>query len=140
MKHEGAIDTKLIGFTAVAAILGATFAIAMSANAATTDTTNAPGRGPGGCTSEQHDAVEAALEAGDYTTWKDLVGDRGHMSDVITADNFATFVAMHQAMEDGDTTKAQTLRDDLGLGTQAQDGTGFRGRMHGGMGGGRGGR
>ena len=79
-----------------------------------------------------HDAVEAAVEAGDYSAWKDAMADRPQpprMEDVVTEDNWDTFVAMHQAMEDGDYETAQSLREELGLGN---------GRMGGGFGGPRG--
>lgn len=120
------IDAKLIGFTTVAALMGIGFAMAMTASA---DTGMGYGAQRGDCDAEQHEAVEAALEAGDYEAWKELHGDRGRIASVVTEENFATFVEMHEAMEDGDMEKAQELRTELGLGVRPQDGSGNRGGM-----------
>jgi hypothetical protein len=62
-----------------------------------------------------------------YEAWKELMGDRGRITQVVTKDNFDTFVKMHEAMEDGDYEKAAEYRKELGLGQRLQDGTGYRG-------------
>ena len=123
MENEKSINAKLIGFTAVAAILGMGFAAAMSASA---DTNPGYGAERGQCDSEQHEAVEEALDAGDYDAWVELMDGRGRVTSVVTEDNFDTFVEMHEAMEDGYIEVAQELREDLGLGLKPRDGSGYR--------------
>lgn len=68
---------------------------------------------------DRHDAMTAAFASGDYDAWKALMdenGMRGHVLDVVTVENFDTFVAMHDAMIAGDDVKADSLRAELGLG------------------------
>lgn len=60
-------------------------------------------------------AIETALEAGDYQAWVEAMGEDRPMTQNITADNFAKFAEMHQAMKSGDTEKAQTIADELDL-------------------------
>lgn len=132
MKTEKTIDGKVLGFSAVAALLGMGFAAAMSASA---DTGVGYGYGAqnGMCDPEQHEAIEEAIESGDYDAWVELMDGRGRITTVVTEDNFETFAAMHEAMEDGDIEEAQALREELGLGVRPQDGSGFRGGMGRGM-------
>lgn len=134
------IDAKVLGFSTVAAILGATFAIAMSTSAAAPDNmANGVFGGRGGCETQQREEVDTAIESGDYETWKNLMDARGgwrsKVTEVVTEDNFDTFAAMHAAMESGDTVKANELRSELGLperGMRGQiDGTGNRMRGNG---------
>ncbi len=123
------INTKVIAFSTVAALLGAGFAMAMSASAAGPQ----GGLARGTCDPERHEAVEKAMEDGDYEAWKELHGGRGRIASVVNEDNFDTFVAMHEAMESGDTEKAAELREELGLNASGHRGGG-RGGMHRGMG------
>jgi hypothetical protein len=58
--------------------------------------------------------VMEAIESGDYSAWKELMGDRGP-AQTITEENFGKFVEMHNLMVSGDKESAQALRDDLGL-------------------------
>ena len=133
-----AINTKLITFSTVAALLGAGFAMAVSASAA--EPLTGFGAQRGSCDPERHEALENAMEEGDYAAWKELHGDRGRITSVVTQDNFDTFVEMHEAMESGDTKKASELREELGLTFSPNNNQGARGgMMHGGMGAGRGG-
>jgi hypothetical protein len=131
------IDAKVLGFSTVAAILGATFAIAMSTSAATPEALGVAGGWRGGCESEQHEEVETAIENGDYHAWKALMNERGgwrgHVTDVVTAENFATFAALHAAMEVGDSAKVAELRTELGLGIQPEDTLRSNGRRGGGF-------
>ena len=64
---------------------------------------------------KEHEAIQAALESGDYQTWKDLVDSRPRITDIITADNFDQFVQMHNYMQEGDFEAAEDIRDELGL-------------------------
>lgn len=60
--------------------------------------------------------VEVALESGDYAAFQAATADApGSMHDFVTAENFATFAAMHAARQAGDFTKAQELATELGL-------------------------
>jgi len=113
----------------VAFSIGIAGAFALSASADTTGAVQDMRQHK--CDSEQHEAVEAALEDGDYEAWAVLMDGRGRVADVVTEDSFDTFVAMHEAMEDGDVEEAQELREELGLRGRPQDGSGHRG---GGMG------
>jgi hypothetical protein len=117
-------NAKTLGFGAVAALLGAGFAIAASASA---DTGMGWGAERGNCNAEQHEAVENAIENGNYKAWAELMDGRGRITQVVTEENFDTFVKMHEAMEDGDYEKAAEYRKELGLGQRLQDGTGYRG-------------
>jgi hypothetical protein len=60
--------------------------------------------------------MEAAMDQG-YEAWKALMDEspRGHMADIITEDNFDTYVAMYKARQNGDLEKAQELAGELGL-------------------------
>jgi hypothetical protein len=124
------LDAKTLGFGAVAAILGMGFAMAVSVSA---DTGGGMGWGSqrGACDPERHETLEAAMEDGDYATWLETMDGRGRITQVVTEENFDTFVDMHEAMEEGDYDRAQELRKELGLGVRPQDGTGFRGEGQG---------
>lgn len=79
---------------------------------------------------ERHEAMEDAFDNLDYDAWVALMSESGRsprVLDVVTEDNFATFVEAHDAMEDGDFERASELRAELGLnnGTGPKDETGF---------------
>jgi hypothetical protein len=137
MNKEKIFDAKLIGFSAVALILGAGLAVAGSAAASSATGSYGP---HGDCDEERHEAMEQAFEDGDYNTWAELMDGRGRVTDVVTVDNFDTFVELHEAQEDGDQETARALREELGLGMRAQDGSGPHGngermgKMHRGQG------
>jgi hypothetical protein len=61
--------------------------------------------------------VQVAIEAGDYNAWKSAMEQvqRPQMTDVITEENFDTFVAIHNAMQNGDYETANQLREQLGI-------------------------
>lgn len=71
------------------------------------------------------EALHDAIEAGDYDAWKNAVGDRP-IADVVTEDNWSTFVAMHEAEMSGDHETARQLADELGIEEMGPRG---RGRM-----------
>lgn len=78
---------------------------------------------------ETREKVQQALEAGDYNAWKEAIGDspRGAKStEVITEDNFETFVEMHNAMQSGDFETAKQLAEELGLKGFGKFGIGHR--------------
>lgn len=62
--------------------------------------------------------IEAAIAARDYQAWKtehDAWGGKGRAGDKVTAENFATYAQMHEAMRSGNTAEAARLRSELGL-------------------------
>ena len=177
MTQEKAIDTKLIGFGAVALLLGASFITASVAYA----------HGPFGGEDEEtreamhealltgdydafvarmeesdhpraanitedrfdkmseriaereahREAVHEAIEGDDYDTWSRLSEDR-RIAEYIDTENWDTFRELHEAHKDGDTERAEELRDELGLPERGEgkgQGKGFRGgNMHRGAG------
>jgi len=94
-------------------------------------------KGPN-CNEERHEAMEDAFESLDYDAWYALMIENGRhprVVDVVTEDNFETFVQAHEAGEDGDHETAAELRAELGLnnGNGPRDGTGHGKRMGQGM-------
>jgi len=82
-------------------------------------------------TEERHEAIENAFETLDYNTWYELMTENGRQSrvtELVTEDNFATFVQAHEAAESGDYASADALRAELGLnnGIGLRDGTSFK--------------
>lgn len=76
-----------------------------------------------------HEQMEAAIEAGDYDAWVQIRQDNnlpmtGRMFQTINKDNFDKYVAMHDAMESGDTATADAIRTELGLGLGTKQGRG----------------
>lgn len=67
---------------------------------------------------EMHELIDDALESGDYSTWKNLVEDLQrvppHFED-ITADNFDSYVELHEAMQTGDYETVKEIREELGF-------------------------
>ena len=83
---------------------------------------------------ERHTAIEQAFDTLDYNAWYELMTENGRRSrvvDVVTKDNFETFVQAHEAGEKGDYETASSLRAELGLnnGNGPRDGTGHGTRM-----------
>ena len=59
-----------------------------------------------------------ALDSGDYYTFVETIESFEVVPEafeIVTEENFDTFVAMHQAMKDGDRETAKALADELGL-------------------------
>ena len=82
------------------------------------------------CNEERHELMENAFETLDYDAWLGLMTENGRhprVVDVVTEDNFETFVQAHEAGIDGDYETAAELRAELGLnnGNGPKDGTGF---------------
>ncbi len=81
---------------------------------------------------ERHAEMEAAFETNDYEAWKSLMADKGRVTQVVNADNFAQFAEAHQLAEQGDLEGSKNIRAELGLGLkngsgkdQGQRGSGF---------------
>jgi hypothetical protein len=66
------------------------------------------------------DAIKAAVEDGDYSTWYELHQNMDHpgngqMLETITEENFSLLGDMMDARESGDFETAKEIRDELGL-------------------------
>lgn len=81
----------------------------------------------------QHEAMQEVIANGNYDAWKELVDSRPRITDVVTEENFAQFVQMHQLMQDGDREGAQAIAEELDLPDRGQ-GFGKGSRMGHGMG------
>jgi hypothetical protein len=82
---------------------------------------------------ERHKAMEQAFEDLDYDAWVTLMIENKRHSkvmEIVTEDNFATFVEAHEAGKSGDVERAQELRAELGMNNRMgpKDGTGFGNR------------
>jgi hypothetical protein len=81
-------------------------------------------------TEERHIAMENAFDSLDYEAWKEIMTEKGRyprVVEVVTEENFETFVKAHRAGESGDYETAAVLREELGLnnGNGPKDGTGY---------------
>lgn len=66
---------------------------------------------------ERHESMVAAFEKNDYNAWKNLMGGRGRVTQVVNKDNFAKFAEAHRLSLSGKTDEANAIRQQLGLGT-----------------------
>jgi len=114
-----------LGLGALTLILGATVLSAGTALAYRGDPTVT---GPN-YSVERHSAMQKAFEDKDYTAWKNLMQNRGRVTQVITEANFAKFAEAHNLALQGNKEEAQKIRSELGLGLQNGSG-----RNGGGMG------
>ncbi|MBU1120320.1 MAG: hypothetical protein ABIE23_03180 [archaeon] len=60
-------------------------------------------------------SVEQALEDGDYDAWVEAIESRPKITDLITEENFDSFVELHNARKSGDHETANALAEELGL-------------------------
>jgi len=107
----------------IALVVGITMAFAESASAYQGNPTI---KGPN-YSAERHAAMDKAFETNDYTAWKNLMQNRGKVTQVINKDNFAKFAQAHTLAEKGDIARAQKVRQELGLGLKNGGGKGMRG-------------
>ncbi len=63
----------------------------------------------------QSPEVIAAIESGDFETWKSLQPENSPMLEVINAENFSRFGEMHTAMKSKDFETATSIAEELGL-------------------------
>lgn len=116
-------STKMIlGLGTLALVLGVSGSIVNSVNAYKGDPTV---KGPN-YTVERHTAMEKAFETNDYTAWKNLMGSRGRVVEVINKDNFTKFAEAHALAKKGDLPGAKKIRQELGLGLKNGSGQGMR--------------
>lgn len=69
-------------------------------------------------TKERHEAMEKAFASKDYNAWKNLMQNRGRVTQVINQDNFTQFAKAHELAEQGKLQEANQIRQELGLGLQ----------------------
>lgn len=75
-------------------------------------------RGEGGEGSEEnHAAILAAYQSGDYAAWKAIIDERGggKIAELVTADNFAQFAKAKVLQSEGKRDEARAILDDLGF-------------------------
>ena len=68
---------------------------------------------------DMQDALQTALEQGDYNTWKEteekIQAKQVNILNVINESNFAKYSEMHQLMKDGQVDEAKVIAEELGL-------------------------
>jgi hypothetical protein len=81
-----------------------------------------------------NEAVQNAIETGDYNAFVAAItnedGNAPKILETVTADNFARFVDMHNAMQSKDFETAKTIADELGLKQPGMRGPGNGQPMH----------
>jgi len=70
---------------------------------------------------ERHTFMQKAFEANDYNAWKNLMQNRGRVTQVINEDNFSKFSEAHKLALSGDLVGAQKIRQELGLGLKMRN-------------------
>ena len=75
-------------------------------------------------TQERHEAMTKAFENNDYNAWKSLMDGRGRVTQVINAQNFGRFAEAHKLALQGNTSEANAIRTELGLGLRNGSGAG----------------
>lgn len=76
----------------------------------------------------KREAVEKALEAGDYKAWKaavDSFGKGRNISEMVSEEEFSTLVGIYKARESGDFETARSLMEESGLNMIPGIGVGF---------------
>jgi len=76
-------------------------------------------------TEERHTAMEKAFETKDYNAWKNLMQEKGRVTQVVNKDNFVKFAQAHELAEQGKTEEANKIRTELGLGLHNGTGMGY---------------
>lgn len=106
------MNKKKLGFGVLALVLGIATLSAGSAFAYKGDPTV---KGPN-YSAERHEEMLKAFENKDYTAWKNLMENRGRVTQVINETNFAKFAEARNLALQGKTAEAQKIRQELGLG------------------------
>jgi len=76
-------------------------------------------------TEERKLAMEKAFDNNDYNAWKNLMANRGRVTQVVNKDNFAQFAKAHKLAQEGKIAEAKQIRTQLGLGLQNGSGQGM---------------
>lgn len=66
---------------------------------------------------ERHTAMIEAMDNNNYGDWSELMADRGRVTEMINAENFAQFVEARRLAKAGDIAGADIIRQELGLRT-----------------------
>ena len=85
---------------------------------------------------ERHTLMTEAMNINDYQAWSELMADRGRITQVINAENFAQFAEARRLGQAGDIAGADAIRQELGIRTSNGEKVGARhgeGRGHGRM-------
>jgi len=106
------MNRKTIGLGVLVLILGVTATSAGSALAYRGDPAT---KGPQ-YSEERHALMTKAFENNDYAAWKELMQNRGRVTQVITEANFAKLAEAHKLVEEGKLAEAREIRQELGLG------------------------
>lgn len=64
---------------------------------------------------ERHENMIKAMETKNYEAWKELMGDRSRITQVINEDNFSLFAEAWQLTREGKFEEATEIRQELGL-------------------------
>ncbi len=78
---------------------------------------------------ERHALMTKAFETNDYTAWKNLMQNKGRVTQVVNETNFAKFAQMHKLLLEGKTAEADKIRQELGLGLHNGTGNKSGGRF-----------
>jgi len=73
---------------------------------------------------ERHEQMEKAFENNDYAAWKNLMQNRGRVTQVVNEGNFSRFAEAHRLAEQGKVEEAKKVRQELGLGSGGGKGQG----------------
>ncbi|MDD3487415.1 MAG: hypothetical protein PHF35_03505 [Candidatus Moranbacteria bacterium] len=65
---------------------------------------------------QRHEEMQKAFDDNDYDKWKELMQNRGRVTEVVNEGNFSRFSEMHKLMLEGKTDEANAIRSELGLG------------------------
>ncbi len=69
-------------------------------------------------TTERHEAMEKAFKNNDYAAWKNLMQNKGRVTQVVNQSNFSKFVQAHNLAQEGKYEEADKIRQELGLRTR----------------------
>lgn len=112
-----------LGLGALALVFGG---LAISAGTTHAYREDSTAKGPN-YTAERHAAMLKAFQDKDYTAWRNLMQNKGRVTEFITEANFARFAEAHALALEGKTAEAQKIRQELGLGLANGMGRGGRG-------------
>lgn len=111
---------RILSLGALTAVLGVMTMLPSTIDAYRGD----PSVGGPNCTPERHEAMERAFENNDYNAWKNLMQNRGRVTQIINEGNFARFAEAHELAEQGRLEEARQIRQELGLGLHNGSGQG----------------
>ncbi len=106
------MNKKVLGLSVVALAL---VAIVVAPNISQAYRGDSSVKGPS-YTTERHEAMEKAFDDKDFSSWQKLMEGRGRVTQVVNKDNFIKFSEIHKLIEEENTTEAQKIREELGLG------------------------